>query len=195
MPDCLFSSVVGSSLMRRSARKHETSAFSSACVRRSPYWPGGCSWFNGLTMRSQSPEEPEPDESHTRLVGDLAVPTGMQPVRVEAVGLVTGLHGTGSDPGPSPQRAALLEEMQTRGVANPNAVLASGNVSLVLMQGIFAAGHPERRPFRRRGPRSFAKRNDQPARRLPAGNAADGDGRAATTNSITATCWRWPRGR
>ena len=50
------------------------------------------------TIRSQSPDEPQPDESHARLVGDLAVPTGMEYVRVEAVGLVTGLHGTGSDP-------------------------------------------------------------------------------------------------
>ena len=156
---------------------------------------GGCSWFNGATMRSQSPEEPEPAEPHTRLVGDLAVPTGVQPARVEAVGLVTGLHGTGSDPGPSPQRAALLEEMQARDVANPNTVLASGNVSLVLIQGLSAAGHPERRPLRHRRPRPFAKRHHQPPRRLSAGNAACGNGRAATTKCITASCWRWPRDR
>ncbi len=101
---------------------------------------GGCSWFNGLTMRSQSPDDPEPEEPRVRLVGDIAVPTGMHLVRVEAVGLVTGLHGTGSDPGPSPQRAALLEEMQMRGVTNPNAVLASGDVSLVMLQGTLRPG-------------------------------------------------------
>ncbi len=92
-------------------------------------------------MRSESPElELEPEEPTVRLVGDLAVPTSMHYVRVEAVGLVTGLKGTGSDPGPSPQRAALLEEMQARGVANPNAVLASGDVSLVLVTGILRPG-------------------------------------------------------
>lgn len=101
---------------------------------------GGCSWFNGLTMRSQSPDDTLVIDEKPRLVGELAVPTGLQPARVEAVGLVTGLSGTGSDPGPSPQRAALLEEMQTRDVANPNAVLASGNVSLVLVQGILRPG-------------------------------------------------------
>jgi flagellar basal body P-ring protein FlgI len=100
----------------------------------------GCSWFNGLTMRSQSPEPAEPEEPRTRLVSDLAVPFGMHPVRVQAVGLVTGLHGAGSDPGPSPQRAALLEEMQTRGVTNPNTVLSSGDVSLVLLQGVLRPG-------------------------------------------------------
>ena len=102
---------------------------------------GGCtSWLGGPTIRSQSPDDPQPDEARVRLVGDLAVPTGMEYVRVEAVGLVTGLHGTGSDPGPSPQRGALLDEMQARGVANANVVLGSGDVSLVLLQGILRPG-------------------------------------------------------
>jgi flagellar basal body P-ring protein FlgI len=75
-----------------------------------------------------------------KLVGDLAVPTGMHLVRIEAVGLVTGLHGTGSDPSPSPQRDALLEEMRVRGVNNPDTVLRSGDVSLVVLQGILRPG-------------------------------------------------------
>jgi len=91
-------------------------------------------------MRSQSPEERPAEDTHARLIGDFASATGMQPARVEAVGLVTGLHGTGSDPTPSPERAALLEEMQKRDVANPNGLLASGNVSLVMMQGILRPG-------------------------------------------------------
>ena len=94
---------------------------------------GGCSWFKG-NMRSQSPEEPATAESRVKLVGDLAVPTGMESVRVESVALVGGLRGTGSDPGPSPQRAALMDEMQKRGVEKPNRILASGNVSLVLVR-------------------------------------------------------------
>jgi flagellar basal body P-ring protein FlgI len=100
---------------------------------------GGCSWFNE-TMRSQSPEEPEPEEARARLVGDLAVAANLEPVRVEAVGLVTGLHGTGSDPAPTPERDALLEEMRTRGVANPTSVLASGDVAMVMVQAILPAG-------------------------------------------------------
>ena len=53
------------------------------------------------------------------MVGDIAVPTitSLTSQRVEAIGMVGGLHGTGSDPGPSQYRAALLEEMQVRGVA------------------------------------------------------------------------------
>ena len=89
-----------------------------------------------------------------------------------------GLHGTGSDPEPSPQRAALLEEMQRRGVENPNALLASNNASLVLVRGRAASRHSERRPLRRRGPRARPQRDHQLARRLPVGDPADGHGRA-----------------
>jgi len=62
----------------------------------------GCSPWN---YRSQSPEETPVGGSKVKLVGDLAGPYGMFPVKVEAVGLVVGLPGTGSDPPPSPQRA------------------------------------------------------------------------------------------
>ena len=101
---------------------------------------GGCSWWDGMTMRSQSPELKEPETPSTRLVGDLARPFGTWAVPVEAVGMVTCLHHTGSDPSPSSQRSELLEEMQIRGVKNPNVVLASGNVSLVLVRGLLRPG-------------------------------------------------------
>lgn len=100
----------------------------------------GCTWLDGNIMRSQSPDDDQPDKRETKLVGDLALPFGLYPVRVEAIGLVTGLNGAGSDPAPSPQRAALLDEMQTRGVTDPNSVLASGNTALVLVQGFLRPG-------------------------------------------------------
>ena len=50
-------------------------------------------------FRSQSPEETEdPTISSIRLVGDYAQAVGGFPLTVEAVALVTGLPGTGSDP-------------------------------------------------------------------------------------------------
>jgi len=102
----------------------------------------GCSWLDleGKIIRSQSPDESQADKHETKLVGDFAVPFGTYPVQVEAVGFVTGLNGTGSDPAPSPQRAALLDEMQTRGVTQPNTILASGNTSLVLVRGVLRPG-------------------------------------------------------
>jgi flagellar basal body P-ring protein FlgI len=96
--------------------------------------------LDGTIMRSQSPDENLPDKRETKLVGDFAVPFGLYPVRVEFVGLVTGLNGTGSDPAPSPRREALLDEMQTRGVTEPNTILSSGNTSLVSIQGFLRPG-------------------------------------------------------
>lgn len=98
---------------------------------------GGCA---GSAVRSQSPESEELAVTNVKLVGDLAVPHGMNPVAVEAMGLVTGLAGTGSDPEPSAQRAALIDEMQKRGVAEPNKVLAASSTSLVLVRGYLRPG-------------------------------------------------------
>ena len=98
----------------------------------------GCS---GLSMRSQSPEEPTIVQAEQRkLIGDVAVPFGMFPIRIEAIGLVTGLPGTGSDPPVSPERSKLLSEMQQRGVQNPNQVLASPTTDLVLVRGYLRPG-------------------------------------------------------
>lgn len=75
-----------------------------------------------------------------RTVGDLAFAYGTDPVMVEAIGLVTGLDHTGSDPPPSPERAALIEEMQKRNVERPHQVLASPHTALVLVRGYLRPG-------------------------------------------------------
>ncbi|HUY34151.1 MAG TPA: flagellar basal body P-ring protein FlgI [Pirellulales bacterium] len=98
----------------------------------------GCS--GAPFMRSQSPEDTDSRASSVRLVGDLASPSGMYAQLIQAVGLVTGLPGTGSDPPPSPQRAALIAEMEKRGVANPNQVLASSETELVEVLGYLWPG-------------------------------------------------------
>ncbi|MBL9124111.1 MAG: flagellar basal body P-ring protein FlgI [Planctomycetaceae bacterium] len=98
---------------------------------------GGCA---GASVRSQSPEAEDLAADQIKLVGDFAVSHGMSTVHVEAIGLVTGLPGTGSDPEPSPERSALLDEMQKRGVIEPNKVLASPTTSLVLVQGFLRPG-------------------------------------------------------
>jgi flagellar basal body P-ring protein FlgI len=98
----------------------------------------GCA---GPALRSQSPEDfSEAIESNTRLVGDVARPYGNNYIKIESVALVTGLAGTGEDPAPSPQRAMLLHEMQTRGVQDPNTLLASPNTALVLVRGFLPPG-------------------------------------------------------
>jgi flagellar basal body P-ring protein FlgI len=104
----------------------------------------GCSSWDWRALRSQSPEKDEEETASsatsTNLVGDLAAPFGTHPVRVEAVGLISGLPGTGSDPPPSAQRGALLAEMQTRGVKSPSTLLTSKNYAMVMVQGYLRPG-------------------------------------------------------
>lgn len=101
-----------------------------------------CSGCSGPILRPQSPEAridlpPAPD---VKYVSAYTHPFGMNYVKVEAVSLVTGLNGTGSDPPPTPQRALLLDEMKRREVANPNEILASPNTSLVLVRAFLRPG-------------------------------------------------------
>src|SRR6476661_5600538 len=81
----------------------------------------GCS---GPILRPQSPEAriDLPPMPEVKYISAYTHPYGMNYVKVEAVTLVTGLAGTGSDPPPSPQRSALLDDMKRRGVENPNEV-------------------------------------------------------------------------
>ncbi|MBS0208767.1 MAG: flagellar basal body P-ring protein FlgI [Planctomycetes bacterium] len=114
-------------------------------------WPLGGALLTGCTgfaVRSQSPEDPvETLGSQVKLVGDLAVPFGMSYIAIESVGLVTGLPGTGSDPAPSPQRAALLADMQTRGVQSPHQLLSSPNTEMVMVRGFLRPGIQKGDPF------------------------------------------------
>ena len=99
----------------------------------------GCA---GPAIRSQSPEiEALADmEADTRLVGDYAMPWGLNALRVERAALITGLAGTGSDPAPGPQRQMLLTDMQERGVVEPNTLLASPATSLAWVHAYLPPG-------------------------------------------------------
>ena len=84
--------------------------------------------------------EPVAEEDGVLLIKDVSVPWGLNPIALEGVGLVTGLDKTGSDPPPSPQRTALISDMQTYDVKNPNMVLSSPDTSLVLVRGFLPPG-------------------------------------------------------
>ena len=94
----------------------------------------GCA---GPAIRSQSPELEAlaQVESATQLVGDFTSPWGLGNQRIERAALVTGLPDSGSDPPPDPRRQMLLEEMQARGVIEPNRLLASRSTALVWVSG------------------------------------------------------------
>ncbi len=82
----------------------------------------------------------EEAEAEVKTVGIYAMATGLRPIRVESVALITGLDGTGSDPPPSNRRSRLIGEMQRRQVDNPNTVLKSDNTSLGLAVGLLPPG-------------------------------------------------------
>lgn len=93
------------------------------------------------SLRSQSPEgTADVLESRTKLVGDTARPFGHDYVKVESMALITGLDNSGEDPAPSSQRTALLHELQTIGVQNPNQLLAAPSTALVMVRGYLPPG-------------------------------------------------------
>jgi len=80
-------------------------------------------------------------------VGDLASPWGVNWQKVEEVGLVTGLSGTGSDPALSPQRSRLVQIMKTKDAEDPEGLLARGSNSLVLVSAYLPPGVREGDPI------------------------------------------------
>jgi hypothetical protein len=96
----------------------------------------------GPSIRNQSPEMAALLEldADVKLVGDYATAWGVLPQRVESAALVTNLPNSGSDPPPSPQRTALMNDIQARGVVEPNRLLGSPTTSLVWVRGFIPPG-------------------------------------------------------
>ncbi len=100
--------------------------------------------FGGCSQEAINLQSPEDDfdllESNVKLVGDYAVADGIHPVKIHGVALVTQLNGTGSDPTDTDYRRLLISEMQTRGVAQPNQLLASPTTAMVMVTGFLRPG-------------------------------------------------------
>jgi flagellar basal body P-ring protein FlgI len=67
-------------------------------------------------------------------VGDIGFVVSSGELKVEGVGLVTGLDNTGGDPPPSFYRKQLVDEMSKAGVEKPERLLASPQVSMVIVK-------------------------------------------------------------
>jgi hypothetical protein len=78
---------------------------------------------------------PKVDET----IGDVANIFGRD-VKVEGVGLVIGLDGTGAEPAPSWHQKKLVDEMQKAGLEHPERLLNSVNISLVVVRAVIPAG-------------------------------------------------------
>ncbi|HUS38898.1 MAG TPA: flagellar basal body P-ring protein FlgI [Pirellulales bacterium] len=97
----------------------------------------GCSQS---ALRLQSPQSLQDAVDNVTYVGDVAVPYGLHPLQVDAIGMVAGLRGTGSDPPPSSERSVLVSDIQRRDIARPNSIIASDQTSLVLVRGYMRPG-------------------------------------------------------
>lgn len=104
--------------------------------------PSGCSTLhlNRFPWSAEEEVDEVPIGGKARLVGDLAVGYGQDPMVIEAVGLVTGLEGTGSNPALSGQRDMLIDDMQRRGVKKPTQILASNSTAMVMVRGVLRPG-------------------------------------------------------
>src|SRR3954468_12428002 len=98
-----------------------------------------CAGCASPLTRGQTPEQDdlkgEDEKQKLDLVGSYTRPFGLNKVKLEAVGLVTNLDHTGSDPPPSAQRDMLLSVMAANSVEKPEAWLAAPNTSMVIVRG------------------------------------------------------------
>ena len=85
--------------------------------------------------KKKEPPPPKADET----IADVANIFGTD-VKVEGVGLVMGLDGTGSDPAPSWQRTKLLDEMRKANIPHPENFLKSTSVTMVTVRATVPAG-------------------------------------------------------
>ena len=101
----------------------------------------GC---KNMLFRGQSPDNlaqiADQAADGSRYVSDVCSVWGLNFSKVEGYALVTQLPGTGSDPPISGQRNALLEEMETQQVKNPEEILASNETSMAIVRAFLPPG-------------------------------------------------------
>ncbi|HKM56007.1 MAG TPA: flagellar basal body P-ring protein FlgI [Isosphaeraceae bacterium] len=86
--------------------------------------------------KKSEPAPPKVEET----VGDLAYVLQGGEIKVEGVGLVTGLDNTGADPPPSWHRAQLVDEMSKAGVEHASKLLGDSRFSMVFVRMTVTAG-------------------------------------------------------
>jgi flagellar basal body P-ring protein FlgI len=88
---------------------------------------------------SNSKKKPAVPPKVEETIGDVATIFGTD-TKVEGVGLVIGLDGTGSEPAPSWQQKKLQDEMTKSGIQHAEKLLRSQNISLVIVRAVVPAG-------------------------------------------------------
>lgn len=137
-------------------RRHESSSYSpapqqlsrrnflsrSAIIAASGGLLSGCHEL-GLTkffdneeaMRENVRSAIRGDDGHSKLIGDYIkiVESTLGYIKVQGVGFVHSLDGTGEDPPASPLRKRLLDDMRLEEITDPNTLLRSPNTCLVVV--------------------------------------------------------------
>jgi hypothetical protein len=105
----------------------------------------GCEWPSFLvlsgTAESQNARKAVPPKlPELKTVGTYTSFWGVDTVQVHAVGVVVGLEGRGSNPPPGEMRLQALRLLKVRGVADPEAYLASGDAAVVAVRAFLPPG-------------------------------------------------------
>ena len=101
-----------------------------------PTWPGSKADKDRKSLEELADDSPD-------LIAKFTHPFGLDYMKVESISLVTGLKGTGEDPPPSPQRVALLGDINRRKIEGADRLLASPNTAIVLVRGYLRPGIEE----------------------------------------------------
>lgn len=96
--------------------------------------PASHTTLSKTSFRAQSPDDEFSTKVETPLIGEYTTIAGLNLVKLQGVGLIVGLEGTGSDPPVSIYRSKMLEEMRRRDVPRPNEMLRDPNTALVIVR-------------------------------------------------------------
>jgi hypothetical protein len=109
---------------------------------------GGCkSWSIGADRSKTNLASTADKTDKLAYVSTMTNVWGAAPARIDGVGMVSELAGTGSAPAPTRFRDELVEDLRVRNVPEPNKLLSEDWTSLVLLQGILTTGCRTGSPF------------------------------------------------
>lgn len=106
---------------------------------------GGCKSWNLAGDRTKTSLATSTDK--LPYVSTMTNVWGAAPARIDGVGMVSELAGTGSAPAPTRFRDDLVEDLRIRNVPEPNKLLSEDWTSLVLLNGILPVGCRSGSPF------------------------------------------------
>ncbi len=120
--------------------------FMTTCLTAGLIFLIGLSGLTGCSriMRGQSPDnegiEFDEDLEEQVYVGEMATPSGLEMLKLEGLGLLNQLDGTGSEPPAGPQRKELVAEIQTHEIQDVTGLLARDDNSMVVLLGLVPPG-------------------------------------------------------